>query len=218
MKRNIVSLRILSRLYSGMNWMVRTLCRRSASLMSTMRTSSFRVMRMRRKFSAWRLWLELFLFLLSLSRAVLILVRPSTSEAILSPNRCRMSSTVNSVSSTTSCSRAAQMDLQPSPISSTTIFATAMGCRMYGSPERRRTPLWASLANSKALSTSWYCSSSPQRSRLEMRRPSNSRSISLKSSSVNIVSVGFYLDCIVFGLFGQAAFLRLAVVHEGIAA
>ena len=141
---NIVSERILSLLCSGMYSMVRQLCRRSASLISATRTSSLSVRRMRLKFSAWRLSVLIVTPLRSsLSSTVLILVRPSTSEAILSPNRLRMSSTVYPVSSTTSWSSAAQIDLHPRPMSETTIFATSMGCMIYGSPERLRTFLWA---------------------------------------------------------------------------
>ena len=59
-----------------------------------------------------------------------ILVRPSTMEAILSPKLFSMSSRVYSVSSTTSWSRAAQMDVEPRPNSEITILATAMGWSM----------------------------------------------------------------------------------------
>ena len=43
------------------------------------------------------------------------------------------------------------MEVEPSPISLHTIFATAIGCMMYGSPERRLMPLCAWLAKLKAL-------------------------------------------------------------------
>ena len=72
-----------------------------------------------------------------------IFVSPSTICATLRPNARSMSSTVYSVSSTTSCSRAAHIDVEPSPISWLAMRATAIGCRMYGSPDRRRTPLCA---------------------------------------------------------------------------
>ena len=43
------------------------------------------------------------------------------------------------------------MLVEPSPISSQAICATAIGCIIYGSPERRRTPLCACRAKLKAL-------------------------------------------------------------------
>ena len=43
------------------------------------------------------------------------------------------------------------MEVDPSPISVHTILATAMGCMMYGSPERRFTPLCACLAKLNAF-------------------------------------------------------------------
>ena len=69
-----------------------------------------------------------------------IFVNPETIMAIFRPKRFSMSSTVYSVSSTTSCKRAEQIEVEPNPISSQTILATAMGCMIYGSPERRRIP------------------------------------------------------------------------------
>ena len=80
-----------------------------------------------------------------------IFVSPSTIWAILSPNMLRISSTVYSVSSTTSCSNAEQIEVEPNPISSETIRATAIGCMMYGSPERRFTPACAWLAKLNAF-------------------------------------------------------------------
>ena len=96
MKTNMVSDRILSRLNSGMNSMVRQLCSRSASLMRTTRTSSLRVSRIRLKFSAWMLYsLKLLIpVLFSESSTFLILVSPATRLAIFSPKRLRISSDV----------------------------------------------------------------------------------------------------------------------------
>ena len=111
---------------------VRMLCRRSAILMRMTRTSSERVSSTLRKYSACSE--------VSALKTPDILVSPSTIEAILGPKMRSMSSTEYSVSSTTSCSRAATTDFTPSPISSMTILATAIGCRRYGSPERRLTP------------------------------------------------------------------------------
>ena len=73
------------------------------------------------------------------------LVTPSTSRATSSPKAAVRSASVVGVSSTTSCSRAAAM-LSVSMPRSSTRRATASGWQIYGSPLRRQTPLWASLA------------------------------------------------------------------------
>ncbi len=75
--------------------------------------------------------------------------KPIDHRGDLGPKMRSMSSTVYSVSSTTSCSRAATTDLTPRPISSTTILATAMGCRRYGSPERRLPPAMSLFGKEK---------------------------------------------------------------------
>ena len=128
----MVSPVILICLFIGIAPSVRMLCRRSAILMRMTRTSSERVSSTLRKYSACSE--------VSALKTPDILVSPSTIEAILGPKMRSMSSTEYSVSSTTSCSRAATTDFTPSPISSMTILATAIGCRRYGSPERRLTP------------------------------------------------------------------------------
>ena len=61
------------------------------------------------------------------------LVTPSTSAAMSSPNSPRSSTSVYGVSSTVSCSSAAQMVSVFMP-SSARMVATASGCVMYGSP------------------------------------------------------------------------------------
>ena len=99
---------------------VRMLCSRSAILMRITRTSSESVSSTLRKYSACSD--------VSALKTPDILVSPSTIEAIFGPKMRSMSSTVYSVSSTTSCSSDATTDLTPSPISSMTIFATAIGC------------------------------------------------------------------------------------------
>ena len=123
---------------------VRILCRRSAILIKITRISSLIVKSNLRKFSACA-------EACSPKIPPEILVSPSTICAILSPNILRISSTVYSVSSTTSCNKAAQIEVEPNPISLQTILATAIGCMIYGSPERRFTPSCACLAKLNAL-------------------------------------------------------------------
>ena len=101
---------------------VRILCKRSASLMRITRGSSVRVSNIFLKFSACCDVL--------VSITVEILVRPSTIFAISVPNSRCTSSSVISVSSTVSCKSAHMVLLTPSPISSTQIIATAMGCKI----------------------------------------------------------------------------------------
>ena len=98
---------------------VRMLSNRSASLIKITRTSSLRVSNIFRKFSAWAL--------VPGSNTPLILVNPSTMTRSLNPNICSMSSSVIVVSSTVSCNSAHTMLVVPSPISSATTRATAMG-------------------------------------------------------------------------------------------
>ncbi len=105
-----VSPAILYCLLGAMEPRVRMLCRRSAIFMSTTRMSSLIVSRSLRKFSAWA-------EALSPKIPPEILVSPSTMRAILRPKCCSISSTRYSVSSTTSCSNAAQIEVEPRPIS-----------------------------------------------------------------------------------------------------
>ena len=140
------------------------LCRRSAILMSTTRMSLLMVSSSFRKFSACA-------DALSPKMPPEIFVNPDTISAIFLPNCASMSSTVYSVSSTTSCSRAEQIDVDPSPISWLTMRATSMGCMIYGSPLRRRTPLCASQAKRNARSMMstflrWLLARYPSRSTL----------------------------------------------------
>ncbi len=64
------------------------------------------------------------------------LVTPSTRRATSAPNRSSMSASEKSVSSGTSCRRAAVAATGSMPRSAR-IWAEAMGCVMYGSPEAR---------------------------------------------------------------------------------
>ncbi len=67
------------------------------------------------------------------------LVSPSTIRATSGPNSSSSSSTVTSVSSTVSCSRAAWSVVVSSPRSART-RATDSGCSMNGSPDSRVCP------------------------------------------------------------------------------
>ncbi len=79
----------------------------------------------------------------------LILVTPSTSDAISGPKRVSISSSVASVSSTVSC-RSAVATLGASSFRSVMIVATCRGWVRYGSPEARRWPRWTSAEKSYA--------------------------------------------------------------------
>src|SRR5215469_1659104 len=81
------------------------------------------------------------------------LVTPSTRAATSSPNSRRSSTSVYAVSSTVSCSSAAQMVSWFMP-SSARIVATASGWVMYGSPLRRFWPACQCAATSYARSMS----------------------------------------------------------------
>ena len=164
------------------------LCRRSAILIRMTRTSSESVRSTLRKYSACSE--------VSALKTPDILVSPSTIEAIFGPKIRSMSSTVYSVSSTTSCSRAATTDFTPSPISSMTILATAMGWRRYGSPERRRTPSCASLARKNARLMKFQSSSFLQIFVHESNRSSHFSLIRASSSAVYPI-----------GLFDYSSFL-----------
>ena len=144
------SLAIFFCLSGGSAESVRRLCKRSASLMISTRTSSPSAIIRRRKLSlvAGRY--------VSISRiplrAVESLVTPSTRNATGSPNSLRISSRVRLVSSTVSCNTPAIIVSSSMPHSSR-IFFTAKGCTMYGSPVLRNCPSWAFLAISTAFAT-----------------------------------------------------------------
>ena len=149
------------RLAAGRCASVRMLCRRSASLMSIMRTSSPIARNVLRMVSA-RCAVMVpgnagagsgAPALSTRATCCVSCVTPSTSRAISGLNsRCK-SATVVLVSSTTSCSSAAAMAaagrLRPARIS-----ATAMQCCRYGWPEARICPACWRAANSCARSTS----------------------------------------------------------------
>ena len=111
------------------------LCSRSASLISSTRQSSAMATSILRIVAACCASLEL-----NWSRSSL--VTPSTTRATPSPKVSSIVSSVSPVSSTASCSRAAATVCASRP-SSATMVATATGCVMYGSPERRNCPSWA---------------------------------------------------------------------------
>ncbi len=79
-------------------------------------------------------------------------VTPSTRWAISGPNSSSTSARLNSVSSGTSWISAAATATGSMPISAR-IWAAAIGCVTYGSPDARTCDLWASTARSKAFST-----------------------------------------------------------------
>ena len=162
---------------------VRMLCSRSAIFIRMTLTSSESVRSTFRKYSACSE--------VSALNTPDIFVSPSTIEAILGPKMRSMSSTVYSVSSTTSCSSAATTDFTPSPISSMTILATAIGCRRYGSPERRLTPSCASLARKNARLMKFQSSSFLQILVQDSRRSSHFSFISSSSSAVYPICYSF---------------------------
>ncbi len=159
------------------------LCRRSAIFIRITRTSSESVRSTLRKYSACSE--------VSALNTPDIFVSPSTIEAIFGPKMRSMSSTEYSVSSTTSCSRAATTDFTPSPISSMTILATAIGCRRYGSPERRLTPSCASLARKNARLMKFQSSSFLQILVHERSRSSHFSFIRFSSSAVYPIDYSF---------------------------
>ena len=134
---------------------MRMLCSRSASLMSTTRMSSAIARNIFRMFSAcccsW-LWVE--------NRDSL--VTPSTRCAISGPKASSTSARLYSVSSGTSWSSAAATATGSMP-SSARIWADAIGCVTYGSPDARTWVACASTARSNARSTTarsacgWCC-------------------------------------------------------------
>ena len=119
-------------LLDGRPYSVRMLWSRSASLIRTTRMSWAIASSILRMFSAcccsW-------LWVLNLDS----LVTPSTSWATSGPNRSSTSVRLYSVSSGTSCRRAAWMAIVSSP-SSARIWAEAIGCVTYGSPVARFWP------------------------------------------------------------------------------
>ena len=122
--------------------MVRMLCRRSASLMTSTRMSSAMATSILRMAAAC--WAS---FESKWMRSSL--VTPSTNAATSAPNSFSMSASVNAVSSATSCRRAATIVVSSRP-KWATIVATANGWVMYGSPERRICPSCAASATSYA--------------------------------------------------------------------
>ena len=112
------------RLSADMKPSVRMLCRRSASLTSSTRTSSAIASRSLRKFSPCAARFE------TRSRR-LILVRPSTSAPICGPKLRLISSSVASVSSIVSCRTAAAM-VASSSLRSVRIAATSSGWPKIG--------------------------------------------------------------------------------------
>ena len=143
-----VSRAMARRRSSGRASRVRMLCSRSASLMSTTRTSSTMASSILRRFSASararaaavplpRVWMTS------------ILVTPSTRRATVSPKRARISSRPTPQSSTTSC-RIAAATVSASMLRPSRMRATARACSTKGSPEARVWPAWACRANSPA--------------------------------------------------------------------
>ena len=108
----------------GTNSSVRMLCRRSASLTSSTRTSSAIASSSLRRFSACLASRET-------SSSRFSLVRPSTSAPISWPNSWSISARVASVSSIVSCSSAATM-VASSSLRSVRIAATSSGCEKIG--------------------------------------------------------------------------------------
>ena len=123
----------LSRCFCGATYSsVAKLCMRSANLIMITRMSSLIAMSILRRFSACCSSRE--------ENGILpSFVTPSVRFAISLPNAFTMSSYVTGVSSMTSCSRPATTDGVSMP-NSTSLYATAMGWMMYGSPERRTCP------------------------------------------------------------------------------
>ena len=139
--------RALKRLLSGGSAAsVRMLCSLSASLMMTTRMSFDMARNILRSVRACFSSMELTLMEVSF-------VTPSTSSATVSPKRSRTSSRVTGVSSTVSCSSAAQMGSASMRRSFARMNATSTGWLMYASPERRRWSRWHSAAKLYASST-----------------------------------------------------------------
>ena len=115
-----VSEAIFTCLCAGIASIVCMLCNLSAIFIRITRTSSFNVKSIFLKFSAC---IEASCSLFKRE----IFVRPFTILATVSPNNCSISSRVYSVSSTTSCNKAAAIEVAPKPISIATILATAIG-------------------------------------------------------------------------------------------
>ncbi len=114
-----VSWAVRSCFQAGMAATVRMLCSRSDSLMiSTRRSLAMATSILRTVAACWAS------FESNLRRSSL--VTPSTMAATSGPNRSVRSARVTPVSSTASCSRAAEMVTSSSP-SSATILATATG-------------------------------------------------------------------------------------------
>ena len=141
----MVSLAFSFCLAGGIYFSVRILWSRSASLIRMTRMSLAIARNIFLRFSAWTS---------TLSAEQLncpSLVTPSTSSSTSSPNSCRISSDVITVSSTTSWRRPATI-VSLSSSRSARIMATHRGCMIQGSPDFLTWPLWALLAILKAFS------------------------------------------------------------------
>src|SRR5437667_106662 len=140
-----VSWAIARRRTSGSDSTVRMLWSRSASFISTTRTSSAMATSILRTFSACAcsgLWKEIF------SR----LVTPATSLPTVGPKLCSRSEMVRWVSSTVSW-RIAAASVSRSSWRSARMAATLSGCSMNFSPDRRFWSWWALAAASYARET-----------------------------------------------------------------
>ncbi len=135
-----VSWAVRSCFQAGIAAMVRMLWRRSDSLMIRTRRSFAIATSILRMVAACCASFES-----NLSRSSL--VTPSTMAATSAPNSASRSARVIPVSSTASCSRAADTVMSSRP-SSATILATDTGWVTYGSPDLRVWPAWASRARS----------------------------------------------------------------------
>ena len=120
--------------------MVRMLCSRSASLMSSTLTSRAMAMTILRMVAAWASSREENSIRSSL-------VTPSMSEATSSPKSAAMASRVVGVSSTVSWSSAACSVAESIPYPAR-MPVTISGWTMYGSPVARFCPAWSTWASS----------------------------------------------------------------------
>src|SRR5580704_16772313 len=171
---------------------VRILCRRSASLITTTRTSFTIASSILRTFSAWRAS--------GASRSKrLILVAPSTRRATSAPKCSEIVSSGIFVSSTTSCSSAAQREVTSSFMSAR-MCATSTGWDRKGSPERRVCVLCCSAAKSYARRNS--SRSSPGRLRRTLSINSTKRKSTVRRAACVMAGLpaGSTNYCILRGL------------------
>ena len=131
-KISIVSRAFSICLAGDIAFMVRILCRRSASFTKITRTSWAIAIKSLRMFSAS-------LVSLDVSCICVSFVTPSTRSAISGENFSAMSFLVERVSSIVSC-KSAVMIVESSSFCCARIIATSTGCEKYGSPERRNWP------------------------------------------------------------------------------